>query len=133
MSGMPCASPRLEIAFAQRMTIKGKGSCKCELVNAGRTLKPGDAAQALVPSTLKMAPLSRLPVATRLNGISAMSMMKMYGVVSTLCQHRLHNPTQSAYLRAQRIDGLEGSQRTLPRHGSWMMEYCRSIKRWILL
>lgn len=108
MSGMPYTSPRLEIAFAQRMTIKGKGSCKCELVSAGRTLKPGDAAHALVPSALKMAPLSTLPVATRLNGISAMSMMKMYAVVSTLCQHRLHNPTKSAYLRVQRIDGWKG-------------------------
>lgn len=87
------------------MKFKAKGSRKCELVNAKRTVKPVDAAQTLVPSTLKMAALSRLPVATRLNEISAMSTMKMYAVVSTLCQHRLHHSTQSAYLRVQNIDG----------------------------
>lgn len=37
-----------------------------------------------------------------------MSIMRMYAVVSTLCQHRLHNPTKSAYLRVQRIDGWKG-------------------------
>lgn len=79
MSGMPCAFPRLEIAFAQQVKFKGKVSCICELVNAKRTIKPGDAAQTLVPSTLKMAALSRWPVATRLNRNSAMSIIKMYG------------------------------------------------------
>lgn len=62
--------------------------------NVQRTVKPGDAAQTPVPSTLKMAALSTLPVPTRLNRVSVMSMMKMYTVVGTLCQHTLHNSSQ---------------------------------------
>lgn len=71
--------------------------CKCEFsLNVKRTVKPCDAAQTLVPSTLKMAALSTLPVPTRLNRVSVMSMMIIYTVVGTLCQHTLHNSNQSA-------------------------------------
>lgn len=94
---MPCAFPRLEIAFAQQVKFKRKVLANVSSLNARRTAKPVDAAQTLVPSTLKMAARSRLPVATRLNGVSVMSMMKIYTVVDTLCQHTLHNSSQSAY------------------------------------
>lgn len=92
LSGMPCAFPRLEIAFTQQVKLKNVSS-----LNVKRTVKPGDAAQTLVPSTLKMAARSTLPVATRLNGVSVMSVMKMYTVDGTLCQYTLYNSSQSAY------------------------------------
>lgn len=75
---MPCAFPRLEIAFAQREKFKRNVLINVSPLNAKRTVKPDDAAQTLVPSTLKMAAWSRLPVAIRLNGVSVMSMMKIY-------------------------------------------------------
>lgn len=74
---MPCAFPRLEIAFAQREKFKRNVLINVSSLNAKRTVKPDDAAQTLVPSTLKMAAWSRLPVAIRLNGVSVMSMMKI--------------------------------------------------------
>ena len=90
---MPCAFPRLEIAFTQPEKFK-RNVINLSSLNAKRTVKPDDAAQTLVPSTLKMAAWSRLPVAIRLNGVSVMSMMKIYTVVGTLCQHTLHQVNQ---------------------------------------
>lgn len=97
MSGMPSTFPRLGIAFAQRVKYEREVLVNVSSLITKRTIKPGDAAQTLVPSTLKMAALSSLPVATRLNGVSVMSMMRMYTVVGTLSQHMLHNSSRSAY------------------------------------
>lgn len=94
---MPCAFPRLEIAFAQQVKLKRKSLANVSSLNVKRTVKPVLAAQTLVPSALKMAALSTLPVATRLNGVSVMSTVQMYMVVGTLYQHRLYNSSQSAY------------------------------------
>ena len=105
---MPCAFPRLEIAFAQQVKFKRKYLVNVSSLNVKRTMKPVDAAQTLVPSTLKMAARSRLPVPTRLNGVSVMSMMKMYTVVSTLCQHTLHNFKSVSILRVQLHRWAEG-------------------------
>lgn len=84
--------PQIGNSIAKQVKFKNVSS-----LNVKRTVKPGDAAQTLVPSTLKMAARSTLPVATRLNGVSVMSMMKMYTVVGTLSQHTLYNSSQSAY------------------------------------
>jgi hypothetical protein len=93
-----------------------------------RTVKPAEVAQTLLPSLLKMAALSRLPVPTRLEvGLSVMVLRVVAIMVYTSGRRMLLFQKSADKLAISMREERKGL--TLPRHCCGCEDVYRGIRR----